>query len=168
MIKFLMSSYIVLLGVGVGIIGALGIIVAPVIFHPENVLGDGVLNHFQSGLLMSTIFVRFNLFLNALILIVMGTEFFIQISRKIGCLVDKLAVMGVLSSALFFSFYLTPKVLGFQTQGMSVVNTPEFQTIHYLSEVDFKMLMASLIMLAFVRLSRFFDVLGATSTGCQR
>lgn len=47
---FLLASII-----GVELI--LGIVVAPTIF-PQNLIGEGVLSHFQSGLMMTQIFIK--------------------------------------------------------------------------------------------------------------
>ncbi len=48
---FLLASII-----GVELI--LGIVVAPTIFFPQNLIGEGVLSHFQSGLMMTQIFIK--------------------------------------------------------------------------------------------------------------
>lgn len=48
---FLLASII-----GVELI--LGIVVAPTIFFPQNLIGEGVLSHFHSGLMMTQIFIK--------------------------------------------------------------------------------------------------------------
>ncbi|WP_411648036.1 DUF4149 domain-containing protein, partial [Campylobacter coli] len=47
-----------LLAAMIGIELILGIVVAPVIFYPANLIGEGVLSHFQSGLMMTQIFIK--------------------------------------------------------------------------------------------------------------
>ncbi|HEF3520623.1 TPA: DUF4149 domain-containing protein, partial [Campylobacter jejuni] len=47
-----------LLGSIIGVELILGIVVAPVIFYPANLIGEGVLSHFQSGLMMTRIFIK--------------------------------------------------------------------------------------------------------------
>ncbi|HEF3551665.1 TPA: DUF4149 domain-containing protein, partial [Campylobacter jejuni] len=42
----------------IGIELILGIVVAPTIFFPQNLIGEGVLSHFQSGLMMTQIFIK--------------------------------------------------------------------------------------------------------------
>ena len=59
----MMVVYLWCLGVMVGMELAAGIFVAPVIFFPQKLLGEGVLSHFQSGLLMTDIFVRMEMIL---------------------------------------------------------------------------------------------------------
>ena len=54
------SIYFLLLGALIGTELALGALVAPTIFYPQSILGEGVLTQFQSGKLMATIFVKFN------------------------------------------------------------------------------------------------------------
>ncbi|EAL7925103.1 DUF4149 domain-containing protein, partial [Campylobacter coli] len=47
-----------LLAAMIGIELILGIVVTPVIFYPANLIGEGVLSHFQSGLMMTQIFIK--------------------------------------------------------------------------------------------------------------
>ena len=61
MSKFL-GIYLFLLSVLIGFELFAGIAVAPAIFHPENSVGTGVLSQFQSGQIMSGIFIKMNKF----------------------------------------------------------------------------------------------------------
>ncbi|MCD8545194.1 MAG: hypothetical protein LRY52_10250 [Sulfurospirillum cavolei] len=54
--KSLTSLYLMVLGVALGVEIAAGAFVAPVIFFPQKYLGEGVLTHFQSGILMTQVF----------------------------------------------------------------------------------------------------------------
>ncbi|MGB2553916.1 DUF4149 domain-containing protein, partial [Campylobacter sp. MOP51] len=52
--------YLLLLAALIGIEISIGAFVAPTLFYPQSIIGDGILTHFQSGLLMTNIFVKFN------------------------------------------------------------------------------------------------------------
>jgi len=56
-----MVIYLVMLGIAMGVEIAAGAFIAPVIFFPQKYLGEGVLSHFQSGILMTQVFLKMNL-----------------------------------------------------------------------------------------------------------
>ena len=51
--RAIFSIYIFIIAALIGIELSLGALVAPVVFFPQQIIGDGVLSHFQSGKLMS-------------------------------------------------------------------------------------------------------------------
>ena len=55
--------YVVMLGIAIGVEIAAGAFIAPVIFFPQKYLGEGVLTHFQSGILMTQVFLKTNMLL---------------------------------------------------------------------------------------------------------
>ena len=57
--RTIFSIYIFIIAALIGIELSLGALVAPVVFFPQQIIGDGVLSHFQSGKLMSEIFVKY-------------------------------------------------------------------------------------------------------------
>ncbi|ASC93860.1 DUF4149 domain-containing protein [Sulfurospirillum diekertiae] len=59
--KSLMVVYLAMLGIAIGVEIAAGAFIAPVIFFPQKYLGDGVLTHFQSGVLMTQFFLKMNI-----------------------------------------------------------------------------------------------------------
>ena len=65
-----------LLAVLIGAELTLGILVAPVIFFPQNIIGDGVLTHFMSGQMMTKIFLKFNYILLFISIAIMISELF--------------------------------------------------------------------------------------------
>jgi hypothetical protein len=169
MLKFLMSTYIVVLGITIGIVMALGMLVAPIVFHPEKVaIMTTVISHFESGLMMGAIFDRFGGFLTAVLVIVVAMEGYLQGVKKQGCVVDILVASCVVVTSSSFLWYFIPAVKEFQLKGSSVLADPAFQTLHSMSELDFKLLMASLMMLAFARLSKFATTVGDEPEGCCR
>lgn len=169
MLKFLMSTYIVILGITIGMVMALGMIVAPIVFHPEKVaIMTTTISHFESGLIMGTIFDRFGTFLTVIVGIVVAMEVYVQGVKKQGCVVDILIASCVVFTSSAFLWYFTPAVKEFQLKGSSVLADPAFQTLHAMSELDFKLLMASLIMLTFARLSKFSTIEDDETKGCYR
>ena len=71
MVKF-RSFYLFLLGICIGAELAIGIFMAPVIFYPSQYIGEGVLSHYQSGQLMTQVFLKYNIlliFISSLILL---------------------------------------------------------------------------------------------------
>jgi len=146
--KWVFSLYVVVLGICAGSIFALGIFVAPVVFVPEPILGKGVLSHFQSGLLMSEIFVRFNYLLAFSALFTLFYEFkaFFSLDR------DKLsffaAILFIYCAGLFILYY-TPYIL--QAQSQVATQTAGFEGMHKGSEIDFKIMLFSILVLMFRR-----------------
>jgi hypothetical protein len=141
--------YVLMIGIVSGAVLTLGVFVAPVIFVPVPVLGDGVLSHFQSGLLMSHIFVRFNYLLDFLALFIIFYEFkaFFSLDRdKFSFFVSILSVYCI----GLFTLYYTPYILKAQTIGEKAIASSAFENMHKGSELDFKILLVSLAVL-FVR-----------------
>ena len=146
--KWVFTLYIVVLALCAGAILALGIFVAPVIFVPDPILGKGVLSHFQSGLLMSKIFVHFNYLLGFTAFFVLFYEFkaFFSLDK------DKLsffAAILVIYCAGLFILYYTPFIL--QAQSAAQTQTSAFLNMHKGSELDFKILLFSILILIFRR-----------------
>lgn len=139
--------YIWALGAVVGIELAVGILVAPVIFFPAAILGEGVLSHYQSGLLMTNIFLRYNIIL--LVVSIASVLYELYMYRKKsgdvwawGMSIVTLAGMGL------FVFYYTPYILEAQAMGVEATRSAEFASMHKGSEWVMKIiLMAQSILL---------------------
>lgn len=148
--KIQLTFYVWLLGMTAGVILIEGIVVAPVIFNASDYLETVELSRFQSGLLMTEIFVRTNILLNitaTLVLLYEGWYFLKKGTDRI-CLFSGLVI--VIGSYLF-TLYFTPLVLEAQEMGEKMAGNPEFNTIHKASELDFKILLVALIVLFCVR-----------------
>lgn len=128
-----------------GIIGiefVLGIIVAPAIFFPKF---DGVLTHFQSGIIMSEIFSKFSYILLAIsaicllydLLSTQGKYFRITLSTAV-----------MILSAIFV-FYFCFHILQAQMFGESATLTPDFKKLHTWSEYTLKAILILQILLFF-------------------
>ncbi|MDD3344402.1 MAG: DUF4149 domain-containing protein [Sulfurospirillaceae bacterium] len=148
--KSLITTYVMFLGIALGVEIAAGAFIAPVIFHPEYYLGQGVLTHFQSGILMTQVFLKTNILLGIVASYSMVYELFTWIKNK-----DKrdifsltLALVALILTALFI-FYYTSFIVAAQTLGSSETATPAFVKMHQESEWDIKILMVVQITLLF-------------------
>jgi Sec-independent protein secretion pathway component TatC len=150
--KFITAFYIFMLCSSIAVIFILGSFVAPVIFHTEQIHGIPLLSRYDAGLLMSQIFVKSNYIL----LITLSTIIFYDgirlMKKKSNALVASLAGLSVVGLAAHI-FFFTPQVLEYQAAGAAATALDTFNTIHKLSEADFKFTLAALICLVFVRLS---------------
>lgn len=151
MSRSVVVSYFLILGIMIGVEFSAGALMAPVIFYPTQFLGEGVLTHFQSGILMTQIFLRFNMILFFSIILLWLFEFYMY--RKINK--DKLSLFLlflVSALALVFIHYLTPYIVEAQALGEEATKTAKFAKIHSLSELTMKALMMAQIGLFFRRL----------------
>lgn len=144
-------SYLLLLAAAFGAVMVLGIIVAPVIFHMEKLTMDIIVDHYNSGVIMSEIFVRFSYFIYFLAFCVALYE---AAMYKMGQR-DKILFYSssvVVVTALLFSAVYVPKILELQTMGREATTSDTFGNLHLASEVDFKLLALTLVILFIRRL----------------
>ena len=139
MSKSFLSIYIVLVGMALGVELCAGAFVAPIIFHPERYLEEGVLSHFQSGILMTQIFLKSN--------ILLGLVAFYGIVFEITAWIRKhnkdtlslcLSFTGFIFTALFL-FYYTPFIVNAQIA--LTTESEAFFKMHKESELVIKSLM---------------------------
>jgi len=150
--KSLMVVYLVMLGVAIGVEIAAGAFIAPVIFFPQKYLGDGVLTHFQSGILMTQVFLKMNLVIGfvALYSIIYEVQVWMMF-KNYDFLSFILSIVVVLTTGLFI-FYYTPFIVHAQQLGAVETTTELFAKMHKQSEWVMKALMVAQFML-FVRRS---------------
>ncbi len=117
-----------LLAAMIGIELILGIVVAPVIFYPANLIGEGVLSHFQSGLMMTQIFI------------------------KMGYLLIFVSIINLLFEIYSFAFvlYFTNTIIELQNLGEQATKSQEFLSIHNASEVVIKIILLMQVFLYFL------------------
>lgn len=154
--KILLTVYLMFLGITAGAILIEGIIVAPVVFNASNYLETIELSRFQSGLLMTEIFIRTNILLNitaTLVLLYEGWCFLKKERDRICLFSGTIVVFG----SYLFTFYFTPLVLDAQKMGEKMAENAEFNAIHKASELDFKVLLLALIVLFSVRAYKGFS-----------
>lgn len=151
--KYLELFYIIALAFVFSGTLLLGAIVAPVVFHSGEFISSVSLSRFENGQLMSEIFRRFGIVLNILVLIVILIEA-LNYKKFFENGIYVVAFSLFVVSALLFSMYFTPFVLGLLSQGESIINQnlEAFETLHKLSEYDFMVLMLSSFYMLFVKL----------------
>ena len=142
-----------LLAAIIGVELVLGVVVAPVIFYPQNILGNGVLSHFQSGLMMSEIFIKMGY---ALIIVSLFNFLFELYScfkekTKIQLKISKLILsVLILILSLVFVFYFTNTIISMQNLGEQMTASNEFNAIHSASEVSIKIILLMQVFLYFL------------------
>ena len=148
----LMVVYLVMLSVAIGVEIAAGAFVASVIFFPQKYLGDGVLTHFQSGILMTQVFLKMNLVIGfvALYSIIYEVQVWMMF-KNYDFISFILSIIVVLTTGLFI-FYYTPFIVHAQQLGAVETTTEIFAKMHKQSEWVMKALMVAQFML-FVRRS---------------
>ena len=147
------SFYLFLLGICIGAELAIGIFMAPVIFYPSQYIGEGVLSHYQSGQLMTQVFLKYNIlliFISSLILLfeivnLKGSESF---NYKISAFFLSLIIALL---AMSFVFYFTPYILQAQKIGAEATATAEFLSMHKASEFVMKAMLLAQVALFFIR-----------------
>ncbi|AJC87477.1 DUF4149 domain-containing protein [Campylobacter insulaenigrae] len=151
------AVYLFLLASLIGIEISIGVLLAPTIFYPEKFIGEGVLTHFQSGLLMTNIFIKFNYVLLGVSILSILVEFFSfknkHYSFKINFSKFMLSLI-ILALSLLFVFYFSAYVLQAQNLGEEATQTQEFIKIHGASEVVMKIIMFSQLALFFLNFKK--------------
>lgn len=147
--------YLFLLGICIGSELALGIFVAPVIFFPSNFIGENILTHFQSGQLMTQIFIKGNyllLYSSVFFFIYELINFFLAKAEnfkiKFSGLMLSLVILGL---ACLFVFYFTDYIVQAQILGAEATQSADFASIHSASELVMKIIVIAQALLFFVR-----------------
>ena len=139
--KSLISLYLMVLGVALGVEIAAGAFVAPVIFFPQKYLGEGVLTHFQSGILMMQVFLKTNLVIGFIALYSMIFEVQTTMARKRNDMLSFFLSLGCAIATGLFIFYYTPFIVHAQQLGAEHTTGEAFSTMHKQSELVMKVLM---------------------------
>ncbi len=142
-------SYLILLAASFGAVMVLGIIVTAVIFHTDSLHVDILIDRYNSGVIMSEIFLRFSY-------VTYFLAFFVALYEaamyKTGQR-DKIAMISaffIVATSLMFSAVYVPKILELQAMGREATASDTFDALHVGSELDFKILAVALLVL-FVR-----------------
>ena len=142
-------GYLILLASTFGAVVVLGAFVAPVIFHTDKILVDMLMDNYNAGIIMGEIFHRFSywIYLVAISIIIYEAAIYKTGQRDA---ISFAAAVSAVFSALMFSAIYSPKILAMQRLGREATQSDTFSNIHIASEIDFKLLAISLIVL-FVR-----------------
>lgn len=144
---------LLLLGAMIGIELILGVVVAPVIFYPQNLIGENVLSLFQSGLMMSQIFIQMGYILIAVASINLLFELYsyFKDEAKFQLKFSKLALsLLIFILSLLFVFYFSAYIIQTQALGEEATKSEEFKSMHSASEVVMKIILIMQIFLYFL------------------
>ena len=141
--KGFMVIYLAMLGVAIGIEIAAGAFIAPVIFFPQKYLGDGVLTHFQSGILMTQVFLKMNLVIGFITLYSIIYEVQVWMMCKNYDFISFLLSLVMVVTTGLFLFYYTPFIVHAQQLGAVETTTEVFANMHKQSEWVMKLLMVT-------------------------
>ena len=131
----------------------LGILVAPVIFSPQNIIGEGVLTHFMSGQMMTKIFLKFNyalLFVSAFVAVSELFDLRKKLAFSLKFSTFMLSFLN-LALALSFVFIFTPFIVQAQSLGADATQTAEFAKMHSASEYVMKVMLVLQLILFFLK-----------------
>ncbi|CAM3632311.1 MULTISPECIES: DUF4149 domain-containing protein [Helicobacter] len=146
---YFLVFYLLSLGITLGAVIASGALSAPSIFRAPALVPNLEMTLFQSGILMTSIFVKLNILLNFLAVVILFYE--ILSFRVSNARIAPL--LGLISIVLIFLFtlYYTPYILQAQSLGEEGIANATFDKLHTQSVYVFKALMASLCLLFIVR-----------------
>ncbi len=142
-------SYLILLAASFGGVLVLGAFVAPVVFHTDRILVDMLMDNYNAGIIMGEIFHRFSYWIYAVAVAVILYEATLYKTGQRDAIAFGSAVTVIFSSLMFSAVY-SPKILAMQALGAEATQSDTFANIHIASEIDFKILAVSLLVL-FVR-----------------
>ncbi len=152
MIKFFTAFYLFCLaGAAIGVL-LLGAVIAPIIFHSEVIFGVKLLARYDAGMMMSEIFSRFNYLLLITAALIIAFEGFLAVNKRNSVVMLILSAFNVAAIGVY-AFVLTPQIVAYQAMGEGAIHSPEFDTIHKIAELDFKLLLFTLTISFFVRFS---------------
>lgn len=148
-----LNIYLFLLAMVIGMEVSIGAFLAPTIFFPQNIIGEGVLSHFQSGQLMTNVFVKYNYVLLAVSVISfiyesVNLKFDKSFYKKTSSFALSFIVLVL---ALAFVFYFTDYILEAQKLGAEATQNEQFGKIHSTSELVMKIMMIAQILLFFIK-----------------
>ena len=142
-------TYLVILAATYGAVMVLGMLVAPVVFNTNEITVALQIDRYNAGIIMGEIFHRFSYWTYLSAFVVLGYE---GVMYKLGNrdrYIFFSAVLVVFSS-LMFSVVYSPRIIEMQTIGVEATQSDTFANLHLASEIDFKILAVSLVVL-FVR-----------------
>lgn len=137
--------YFLLITLAIGATFSLGIFVAPVIFNASDFIATDI-SKFESGQIMSQIFIKYNYLLNitAFFITIVEVREYLRFNRDKTVLIS---AFFTVTTILLFTLYYTPYIIEAQQIGISATHTTAFEGMHKGSVIDFKILLVSLIVL---------------------
>lgn len=144
------ALYLLFLGATLGGVLVLGIFTAPVVFSAGGLLGDPSIGRFQSGIVMTEIFVRFAVWVKVSMVAVLAYEGREILAFRRDLKTMAAALVTLFSAGLYTLFYM-PWIVEAQRQGPSVTGTEAFENMHKGAELDFKIFALGLAVLFMLR-----------------
>ncbi|PAF41722.1 DUF4149 domain-containing protein [Helicobacter sp. 11S03491-1] len=146
------ALYLWLVGLSIGAMIACGAFVAPMIFNAYSFLPDLGITQYDSGILMTQIFVKLNYLLNFTAIIIIIYELLsFKASFKPSIILLGINTLSILL-IFIFTLYYTPHIIEAQSMGAAYTATPEFESMHTQSEFIFKILLTTLSISFFWRI----------------
>lgn len=148
--RYVVIGYLVFLSMMVGVTLTLGALVAPVIFHADDLMTLAI-SHYEEGLIMQEIFRRavyVYLFLAFLILWYEADDY--RNGHR-----DRIVIVSafvVLFTICMFAFYYTPDMIALQQAQLT--QTQAFDWLHKGSELDFKIMLVAMLTLLLRRFTQ--------------
>ncbi len=139
-------AYLTLLGVTLGAILFAGAVTAPVIFNAEKYIGEGLLTHYQEGVLMTQNFIALSYLLNIVMVSVFLYEGYKYKMFERDKLTTASALLVIMAGAMF-NFYYLPDIINMQLAGPAMTASEQFINTHKGSELDFKILALAILVL---------------------
>ncbi len=139
-------AYLILLGVTLGAVLFAGAVTAPVIFNAGKYIGEGVLTHYQEGLLMTQNFKMLSYLINVVMISVFLYEGYKYKMFERDKLTTASALLVIMTGALF-NFYYLPDILDMQLAGPAMTASEQFVNTHKGSELDFKIMALAILVL---------------------
>lgn len=139
-------AYVMLLTMTAGAVLVLGAVVAAVVFHSESFLSIPILSRYEEGRIMGEIFLRFSYWAYFMTFVIALYE----VSRYFVMQLDRVAILSAFLSVftlMMFSGVYVPKILEYQLRGESAIDA-SFEALHKASELDSKLLLIALLVLA--------------------
>lgn len=123
-----------------------GIVVAPVTFGTEGILGSEILSRFQEGMIMTQNFVKLSyvVTLGVVVAFLYESYKYKKGERDIWTFV---ALFLVVTSGLMFSYYYLPDIILMQEAGEAMTQSDIFAKVHKASEINFKIFAFGLLLL---------------------
>lgn len=148
---YLDFAYFIVLAATFGAVLVLGAIVAPVVFHTDQMTVNLLIDNYNAGIIMGEIFHRFSYWVYFVAAFVALYE---AMAYKMGQrdAISFAAAVTVIFSSLMFSAIYVPKILSMQALGAEAAQSDTFHNVHVASELDFKILALSLLVLFIRRL----------------
>lgn len=144
--RYITMFYVIFLALVAGASLYAGIVVAPVTFGTEDILGAKVLSRYEEGQIMTQNFLR----LSYVVTFSVAVAFFYESYKyKMGerDMWTFMALFLVVATGIMFSFYYLPDILTMQQLGEQATQTQAFDDMHKGSSLDFKIFIFATIFL---------------------